>query len=439
MTTYLDVEERSLSPMEQTFYIANEICSLNFTMHCEISGELDEESLCAALAKVQARHPLLRMRLEGEDGRLRYRPGTDRIPLRIAEGPTSAVVAECEHELHTGFDERRGPMARCVLMRHGPAHATLLVTFHHLIGDGISGSLLIRDLFQALRGDALDILPLAESADRHLPATARGFQGFTRLVSLIGQRLGRALRYGLVSYLPVERAASYGERRAAVRMLRFEPELVGALANRARSERTTIHGALAAAIVIASRPELGPPPWHLAFSSALNMRDRFSPSIGDDLGLYATLVYSTHRVDGKTSFWPLARELKAGLTEAVDNGQPFLGIASLPRWIMYRYRRAGRGEPGRQAAATAFHRGMVKAFALTNIGKVDIPAADGPIRISAMGFVVSPSVLGAGAFTAATIGGTLCFNSIVMEPVVSRGTQDRILERIQSLICSATS
>lgn len=437
MTTYLDVEGRSLSPMEQTFYIADEICSLNFTMHCEISGELEEESLCAALAKVQARHPLLRMRLDGEDGMLRYRPGTGRIPVRIAEGPISEVAAECEHELRTGFDGRRGPMARCVLMRHGPAHATLLVTFHHLIGDGISGSLLIRDLFRALRGEDLDILPLAESAERHLPATARGLQGFTRLVRVVGQRLRCALRYGQVRYLPEERPASYDERRAAVRMLRFEPELVSALANRARSEHTTVHGALSAAIVMASHPELGPPPSHIAFSSALNMRDRFSPPIGDDLGLYAALVYSAHLVGDKVAFWALARELKAGLDNAVASGQAFLGIAALPRWIMYRYRRAGRGEPGKQAAAKAFHRGMVKAFALTNIGKVNIVADNGPIGISALGFVVSPSVLAASAFTAATIGGTLCLNSIVMEPVVSRGTQDRILERVQSLICSA--
>jgi hypothetical protein len=437
MTTYLDVEGRALSPMEQTFCIADEICSFNFTMHCELSGELAEEGLRMALDKVQARHPLLRMHLDGEVGEVRFLPGTGPIPLRIAERPVSALVAECEHELHTRFDGRQGPMVRCVLMRHGPAHATLLVTFHHLIGDGISGSLLLRDLFRAWRGEDLVILPLAESADRHLPATARGFQGFTRLVSLLGQRLGRTLSHGGIRYLPVERPASYGERQAAVRMLRFEPKLVSVLADRARREHTTVHGALSAAILMASRPELGPLPAHVAFSSALNMRDRFSPAIGDDLGLFATLVYSAHLVDDKTGFWPLARELKAGLNEAVDSGQPFLGITALPRWIMYRFRKAGRGEPGKQAVTTAFHRGMVKAFALTNIGKVNIVAENGPIRISALGFVASPSVLAASAFTAATIGGTLCLNSIVMEPVVSRGTQDRILERVQSLIRSA--
>lgn len=438
MTTYLGVEGRSLSPMEQTFYIADEICSLNFTMHCEISGELAEDVLREAIDKVQARHPLLRMHLDGEPGELRFLPGTRPIPLRIADGPPSAVVAECEHELRTRFDGRRGPMARCVLIRHGSDHATLLVTFHHLIGDGISGSLLLRDLFRTLRGEDLDVLPLAESADRHLPASARGLQGFISLVRVAGQRLGRTLRHGRVRYLPVERSASYGDRQAAVRMLRFEPESVNALADLARREDTTVHGALSAAIVLASRPELGPAPSHVAFSSALDMRDRFSPSIGDDLGLYATLVYSTHLIDDKTGFWPLARELKAGLNVAVGSGQPFLGITALPRWMMYRYRKAGGGEAGKQAVTTAFHRGMVEAFALTNIGKTDVVADDGPIRISALGFVVSPSVLAASAFTAATIDGTLCLNSIVMEPIVSRGTQDRIIERMQSVIQVAT-
>jgi hypothetical protein len=159
MTKYLEVKERTLSPMEQTICLADDLCSLNFVMHCELFGELAEESLHAALDKVQARHPLLRMRLDGEDGNLWFRQGAGPIPVRIVDGPTSSVATEAEYELHTEFDRRRGPMVRCVWIRHDLAHATLFATFHHLIGDGISGSLLYRDLMQALRGEDLDILP----------------------------------------------------------------------------------------------------------------------------------------------------------------------------------------------------------------------------------------------------------------------------------------
>lgn len=437
MTRYLEVKERALSPMEQTICVADDLCSLNFVMHCELFGELAEESLHAALDKVQARHPLLRMRLDGEDGNLWFRQGVGPIPLRIVDGPTSSVATEAEYELHTEFDRRRGPMVRCVWIRHDLAHATLFATFHHLIGDGISGSLLYRDLMQALRGEDLDILPLAESMDGHVPTTARGLKGFAGLVKLAGRRLSRILRHGPLRFLPVERPASFGEMRAAVRMLRFEPEFVCALSDRARREHTTLHGALAAAIVIASTPEIGALPAHIAFSSALNMRDRFSPPIGDDLGLYATLAYSTHVVGDGTAFWPLARELKQGLNEAIASGQPFLGVTGIARWIMYRYRKAGGGEAGRQTAAKVFSRGMIKAFALTNIGKVAIATDNGPIRVASLGFVVSLSVLGTSAFTASTIGGTLCLNSIVMEPVVSRNTQNRVVERLHDILYSA--
>lgn len=439
MTRYLDVNQRALSPTEQTFCVVDEICSLNFVMHCELVGELCESSLSAALGKVQARHPLLRMRLENNAGTQWFRLGADPIPVRVIDGPLSSVVPEAEYELHTRFDGARGPMIRCVWLRHAPNHTTLLTTFHHLIGDGISGSLLLRDLMQALDGAELDILPLAESMDGHVPAAAKGFRGYAGLIWLVCKRLVRTFRTGPLRFLPVEQPASFGQRRAAIRLLRFEPELVSALATRARKENTTLHGALGAAIVMACYPEIGHTPAHIAFSSAVNMRDRFSPPIGDDLGLYASLAYSLHLIEDETAFWFLARELKQDLDEAISIGQPFYGLTGIAPWIMYRYRKAGGGDVGREAVAKVISRGMIKAFGLTNIGKVSIAADAGPLKVESLGFVVSLSVLSACAFTASTANGILCLNSIIMEPVVSRDTQNRIVERLQTIIFSAAN
>ena len=44
------------------------------------------------------------------------------------------------------FDCRKGPLARCVWIRHAPEHDTLPVTLQHSMGDGTSSALLIRDL-----------------------------------------------------------------------------------------------------------------------------------------------------------------------------------------------------------------------------------------------------------------------------------------------------
>ena len=434
MTNNRDATERALSPMEQTICVADGLCSMNFVMHCEILGQFGVEALHAGLDAVQARHPLLRMHLQGIDGHWWFRQGAGPIPVRTLDGPMSMVFTEVEHELHLGFDCAQGPMLRSVWIRHTAGHSTLLVTFCHLIGDGISGSILLKDLMQALRGEHLDVLPLAESMDSHVPSSARGLRGFAGLMRLAGRRLGRILHHGPLRFLPVEQPASFEERRAAVRMMRFEPEFVSALSDRARREHTTLHGALSAAIVMASSPEIGAENAHIAFSSALNMRDRFSPPIGEDLGLYATLAYSTHVIGEETAFWSLARDLKQGLNEAIESGQPFLGLTGIAPWIMYRYRKAGGGKAGRQTAAKVISRGMIKAFALTNIGKVAIAADNGAFRIASLGFVVSLSVLGSSAFTAATINGTLCLNSIVMEPVVSRESQNRVVERLRDIL-----
>lgn len=439
MTRHLDTTQRALSPTEQTFRIADEICSLNFVMHCELVGELSESSLGVALGKVQARHPLLRMRLENDAEAQWFRLGAEPIPLRVIDGPPSSVAAEAEFELHTRFDGARGPMIRCVWMRHSPSHTTLLTTFHHLIGDGISGALLLRDLMHALGGADLGILPLAESMDAHVPAMAKGFRGHSGLFWLVCKRLARTLRIGPLRYLPVEQSAPFGQRRAAIRLLRFEPGLVSALSTRARKEATTLHGVLGAAIVMACYPEIGHTPAHIAFSSALNMRDRLDPPVGEDLGLYASLAYSLHLIDDKTAFWQLARELKQGLDEAISSGQPFYGLTGIAPWIMYRYRKAGGGDVGRETVANVFSRGMIKAFGLTNIGKVSIATDAAPVKVESLGFVVSLSVLGACAFTASTVNGILCLNSIVMEPVVSRDTQTRIIERLQSIILMAAN
>ncbi len=437
MTRQLDLNQRALSPTEQTFFVADEICSLNFVMHCELAGELDEVALRRALGKVQARHPLLCMRLEGDAGSLWFRPSAEAIPLRVIDVPPATVAPEAERELHTRFDGARGPLIRCVWIRHVPGHGTLLTTFHHLIGDGISGALLLRDLMQALGGAELGSLPLADSMDSHVPAKAKGIRGYAGMISVGLQTLAKSLRRGPFRVLPIEQPAGFDQRRAAIRLLRFTPEVVSRLTNRARQEGTTLHGALGAAILLACYPELGHVPAHVAFSSAVNMREQFSPPVGDVVGMYASLAFSPHLVDGATELWPLARDIKRGLGEAFAAGQPFHGPTCIAPWLMYRHRQAGGGDAGRETVAKVMSRGMLNAFGLTNIGKVRMDAEAAPLRVESLGFVVSLSVLGACAFTAATTNGTLCLNSIVMEPVVSRATQNRIVERLQGIVLAA--
>jgi hypothetical protein len=115
MTTYRNVTERPLSPAEQTILSVDETCSLNFTMHFELSGALTEAHLQDALLQVQQRHPLLRMRIAEEGMKMWFRTtGVGQIPLRIVDAPAERVTEEAEYEVQTRLDWRHGPLARCV-------------------------------------------------------------------------------------------------------------------------------------------------------------------------------------------------------------------------------------------------------------------------------------------------------------------------------------
>lgn len=438
MTLYLTTAERPLSPTEHVIWAADEVCSFNFAMHFEVHGMLDETRVRAALQQVQNRHPLLRMRMVDEGAQAWFRTdGVGPIPLRIVDGSPERLVPEAEYEVQTRFDCQRGPLVRCVWIRHAPDHATLLLTIHHSIGDGTSGALLIRDFLRALSGETLTMLPLAEPLDRHLPLLARGLRGFIGYLKILAKTVGWIVRKGKPKSLPLEGAAAAGARRARLRFMRFDRNFVAALTARARIEGTTVHGALSAAIVLSALADNGAERTHVLFCSPINLRDRLMPPIGDDVGFFVTGGYSSHIVSPHQEFWALARELKRGLNAAIDDGLPYFGLTGLSPGLMFLHRLAGGGAKGRQAAARGLVRTMEESFALTNIGRVKIESRYGGLGVSTVGFIASTSFACSNACFTATHDGILTFNHLVMEPLISAGTQDKVCERIRTILNAA--
>lgn len=439
MTRYVTESERPLSPSELAIWSADTMCSMNFSMHFELRGALTDQHLRTALERVQRRHPLLAMRIseEGTDVWFR-RDGVTAIPVRLVDGPTGQLTAEAEAEVRVALDWRHGPLIRCVWLRHDPTHATILLTFSHVIGDGISGYYLVQDLLKALANEQIPRLPLAESLDGHLPERARGVRGVVGFLQTVGRTIGWTLRRGRSRTIPREHAASFANRRAILVLTRFEPTFTEALSARARAEKTTVHGALSAAIVLAGLPEIGTPKTHIIFYSPLNMRDRFDPPIGEDIGFYVAVGMSSHVVRTGHDFWSLARELKQGLQSAVDLDMPFHGLTGLAPGLARLRRLVGGGQRGRQAVALGVASGMApELFALTNIGRVKLAANYGGFKVASLGFVASASVMGSNGFTAAALDNILYLNSVAMEPLVSRETQQRVVERVGTILHAA--
>ena len=86
-------------------------------------------------------------------------------------------------EIQKPFDLRNGPLLRTALLRLGPEHHILVSTMHHIVSDGWSAELLIRELaehygaFVAGQEPNPKPLPIQYSdftiLQRHLPGTER--------------------------------------------------------------------------------------------------------------------------------------------------------------------------------------------------------------------------------------------------------------------------
>ncbi len=105
-----------------------------------------------------ARHPALRRAVaEGIDGPT-FVEATEQIALAEGEYSEARVRAEIERP----YDLARGPLARFTLLRAAPDRHLLLFAAHHLVFDGNSKDILVRDLAAAYAGAALPPLPDVE-------------------------------------------------------------------------------------------------------------------------------------------------------------------------------------------------------------------------------------------------------------------------------------
>jgi len=122
-----------------------------------IDGPLDESSLQRCLDQLAGRHEALRAAFPmGPEGPTRRVGRSARFPFRAVQQDDSPQRIEraLRDEARRPFDLEAGPLARALLLRLGPRQSILLLTFHHLIVDDWSLSILIEELGALYRSSA---------------------------------------------------------------------------------------------------------------------------------------------------------------------------------------------------------------------------------------------------------------------------------------------
>ncbi len=150
----------------------------NLTWAVRLAGALDVAALAAALTAVVGRHESLRTTFGEEDGRpFQVIAEPAPFPLPVVDLAGLPAVARQEEarrvttaEARRPYDLAAGPLVRAALLRLGEGEHALLTGMHHVISDGWSMGIFVRELgagyraaFAAGEGAALPALavPLA--------------------------------------------------------------------------------------------------------------------------------------------------------------------------------------------------------------------------------------------------------------------------------------
>ncbi len=257
----LSYEQRRLWFLDQ---LSPGSAAYNIPAALRLRGRLDVPALSRALSEVERRHEALRTRFADTGGELAQLvaahapvelPFEDLSTLPDAARELEALRVAGE-EARRSFDLAAGPVWRARLLRLSHDEHVLSVVMHHIVSDGWSVGILVREtatLYAAYaRGEES---PLAE-----LPVQYADYAAWQR-AELRGETVERQLEYwrrqlsGLAALrLPADkpREAS-SERRGAMRRFEVGAELAEGLKELSRGEGATLFMTLLAALKLLLR------------------------------------------------------------------------------------------------------------------------------------------------------------------------------------------
>lgn len=240
-----------LEPESYAFNISNAV---------RLLGELNLPALESTLNEILRRHEALRTTFENVDGEPVQIIATEmRIPLRLidlSDVPAPEREAEAVRlitdEARKPFDLTRGPLLRALLLRLEDKQHVALLAMHHIVSDGWSMGVLVRELgllYSAYAAGQSSPLP-------ELPLQYADFTTWQR-ERLSGNRLDELLAYwkkqlgGELSVLelPVDRPrGATPSFKGAVQSFAISPALSDSLERLTKQEGATMFMTLLAAI-----------------------------------------------------------------------------------------------------------------------------------------------------------------------------------------------
>ncbi|HET8774523.1 MAG TPA: amino acid adenylation domain-containing protein, partial [Thermoanaerobaculia bacterium] len=281
-----------------------------------IHGAVDADELDRAFNTIIARHETLRTVFPSDEGRASQRI-LDRVDFRlerIACADEETARNLCRADAATPFDLTSGPLLRGKLIRLEDREHILMLNVHHIVHDGWSLGVLIRELGAILSGQELPALPI-QYADYSIWQRQWLEEGGVlerQLAYWQKQLAGVPESLDLPADYPRPRVRSFA---GATRAFALDAQLTAGLQRIADEQGGTLYMVLLAAFKVLLHRYTGQ--HDICVGSPIANRNHGETE--GLIGMFANTLALRSQVDGDESFAALVQRVKATCLEAYEH------------------------------------------------------------------------------------------------------------------------
>lgn len=306
--------------LTEQFIGASAANNLSFGMR--LNGAPNIAALELGLRVVIGRHEALRTTfdiIDGEPVQLVHRDSPKVLTVTdLTEAPEQerAAYAAARQAAHTPFDLRGGPLLRVLLIRLGPEHHVLLGTLHHIISDGWSLGVFVRELVACYAAFCQGVRPELQTPPLQYADCAlweREWLESAEFQQQLARYAGRLTGISAQSFLA---GASEGGRHSAAgasRAVWLSPDTISALKSAASRQGATVFALSLTVFMILLWQMSGREEQVVGVPAARRNRVEFE----DVIGLFTNIVVVRMDISGNPAFAELLGRTKEALLEAL--------------------------------------------------------------------------------------------------------------------------
>ncbi len=370
---------------------------LNIVMVGRIRGTLERSRITEAMEKLRSRHPFLGVRVQIDDDGTGSYIAEDVPAIVIHVEPRQCEeqwIARVKEEFRTPFPIETGPLVRCSLVQSEEV-SELILCGHHAICDGMSLGYLLRDILKYLAE------PIEEFESSIYPppidhTTVSSAPSTNPILRFIMDRINNKWAAKNIRFSESEMCRMHEEfwkRNPSIQVLAWDmdPWSTAGLVERCRAENVTVNSALWTAFLAAQYDVQDDRRRYRQRSAlAVSTRDKLSVSVGEAFGFYASSLTVKLPYSRRKSFWDNARKVHSRITKELSKTNLFRMFVSemihptlLDSLYFRKYGLLDETMPKRLLSKMDWHE-ITYGYALTNVGRFDIPTTYGPYRLEAV-------------------------------------------------------